>query len=101
LNDQTFWTRYFRSKLFNRHRSSARQSGDAVKEDEIFDKYLGDDDDGIEPKQINTREVFKLLDLAATQEDHAEVCELYLRTKRFLFLDSLLSHDSHNQTLGR
>ncbi|KAA1128781.1 RNA polymerase II transcription factor B subunit 1 [Puccinia graminis f. sp. tritici] len=72
LNDQTFWTRYFRSKLFNRHRSSARQSGDAVKEDEIFDKYLGDDDDGIEPKQINTREVFKLLDLAATQEDHAE-----------------------------
>ncbi|KNZ55516.1 hypothetical protein VP01_265g18 [Puccinia sorghi] len=72
LNDQTFWTRYFRSKLFNRHRSSARQSGDAVKEDEIFDKYLGDDDDGIEPKQINTREVFKLLDLAATQEDHVE-----------------------------
>ncbi|WAR61746.1 hypothetical protein PtB15_12B436 [Puccinia triticina] len=72
LNDQTFWTRYFRSKLFDRHRSSARQSGDAVKEDEIFDKYLGDDDDGIEPKQINTREIFKLLDLAATQEDHAE-----------------------------
>ncbi|PLW05146.1 hypothetical protein PCANC_27652 [Puccinia coronata f. sp. avenae] len=72
LTDQTFWTRYFRSKLFNRHRSSARQSGDAVKDDEIFDKYLGDDDDGIEPKQINTREVFKLLDLAATQEDHVE-----------------------------
>lgn len=72
LNDQTFWTRYFRSRLFNRHRSSARQSGDAVRDDEIFDKYLGDDDDGIEPKNINTREVFKLLDLAATQEDHVE-----------------------------
>ncbi|MBW0507291.1 hypothetical protein O181_047006 [Austropuccinia psidii MF-1] len=72
LTDQTFWTRYFRSKLFNRHRSSARQSGDAVKDDAIFDKYLDDDDDGIEPKNINTREVYKLLDLAATEEDHVE-----------------------------
>lgn len=72
LNDQLFWTRYFRSKLFNRHRSSARQPGDAVKEDEIFDKYLGDDDDGIEPKNLNVKEVYKLLDLAATEEDHGE-----------------------------
>ncbi|KAH9809350.1 hypothetical protein DFH28DRAFT_1098569 [Melampsora americana] len=72
LNDQLFWTRYFRSKLFNRHRSSARQPGDSVKEDEIFDKYLGDDDDGIEPKNLNVKEVYKLLDLAATEEDHGE-----------------------------
>ncbi|KAI8445348.1 hypothetical protein BY996DRAFT_6424220 [Phakopsora pachyrhizi] len=37
-------------------------SSDLVKDDEIFDKYLGDDDDGIEPKNINFKEVYKLLD---------------------------------------
>ncbi|POW17681.1 hypothetical protein PSTT_00436 [Puccinia striiformis] len=72
LNDQTFWTRYFRSKLFNRHKSSARQSGDAVKEDEILDKYLDDEDDGVVPKNINQREINRLLDLNSTLEDHTE-----------------------------
>ncbi|KAI8461187.1 hypothetical protein BY996DRAFT_8432418 [Phakopsora pachyrhizi] len=47
-------------------------SSDLVKDDEIFDKYLGDNDDGIKPKNINFKEVYKLLDLAATQEDHLE-----------------------------
>ncbi|KAI8450016.1 hypothetical protein BY996DRAFT_6417803 [Phakopsora pachyrhizi] len=47
-------------------------SSDLVKDDEIFDKYLGDDDDGIKPKNINFKEVYKLLDLAATQKDHLE-----------------------------
>ncbi|KAI8453835.1 hypothetical protein BY996DRAFT_4539309, partial [Phakopsora pachyrhizi] len=61
LLEQNFWTRYFRSKL-----------SDLVKDDEIFDKYLGNDDDGIKPKNINFKEVYKLLDLATTQEDHLE-----------------------------
>lgn len=73
MNDPTFWGRYFQSKLFNRHRSSARQPGDAVKPDDIFDKYLEDDDDGIVPKNLKVHEVYKLLDLAATEEDHVEV----------------------------
>jgi hypothetical protein len=38
--------RYFHSKLFNRHRSSARALGDALKDDPIFDKYLEEEDDG-------------------------------------------------------
>lgn len=39
----------------------------------MFDKYLEDDDDDLEPRNMEVRDVYRLLDLAATEEDHGEV----------------------------
>lgn len=46
LDEQQFWTRYFQSKLFNRNRTANRNAVNTVKDDAIFDKYLGEEDDG-------------------------------------------------------
>lgn len=48
LSEESFWKRYFQSKLFNAHRASIRSSAaqHVVKDDPIFDKYLEKDDDG-------------------------------------------------------
>lgn len=73
MDEATFWQRYFSSKLYHRLRASARSSASqhTVREDEVFDKYLEDEDDQLEPKrQYNAHDAF--LDLAATEEDHGE-----------------------------
>lgn len=46
LDEQQFWTRYFQSKLFNRNRTANRAAVNTVKDDPIFDAYLGEEDDG-------------------------------------------------------
>lgn len=55
LDEQQFWTRYFQSKLFNRNRSTNRQAVSTIKDDPIFDQYLGDEDDGLfAPTSLST-----------------------------------------------
>lgn len=94
LSETEFWQRFFSSKLWNQIRASSRQAGDSIKDDAIFDKYLGIEEEGsfetsptphaipiksliivLEqlPKNLDTHTIYKLLDLAATQEDHGEV----------------------------
>ncbi|GAA5988214.1 hypothetical protein JCM10908_002115 [Rhodotorula pacifica] len=73
LDEAQFWTRYFQSKLFNRNRTTNRAAVDAIKDDPIFDKYLGEEDDDIEPKHMPDHEIYRLLDLAATEEDQHEI----------------------------
>lgn len=46
LDEQEFWTRYFQSKLFNRNRTANRAAVSTIKDDKIFDLYLGEEDDG-------------------------------------------------------
>jgi len=48
MDESSFWTRYFESKLYHRLRTSARSAASEhmVASDEIFDKYLEDEDDG-------------------------------------------------------
>lgn len=48
LTEESFWKRYFQSKLFNAHRASIRSTAaqHVVKDDLILDKYLEKDDDG-------------------------------------------------------
>ncbi|MCO5583372.1 hypothetical protein L7F22_037282 [Adiantum nelumboides] len=73
MDEPTFWKRYFSSKLYHRLRTSARSqaSQHTVQADEIFDKYLVEEDDGLEPrKEYNAHDAF--LDLGATAEDHGE-----------------------------
>lgn len=41
--------------------------------DEIFDKYLEEPDDGIEPRKPMDEDVEMLVDLTATHDDHEEV----------------------------
>lgn len=77
LGEGDFWQRYFHSRLFDRHRASGRGAGLSgaggnIKDDAIFDKYLEDEDDDIEPKNMRQDDVYRLLDLAATEEDHGE-----------------------------
>jgi transcription initiation factor TFIIH subunit 1 len=78
LEEAEFWHRYFHSKLFDRHRTTGRSSltagaGGSIKDDAIFDKYLEDEDDDLEPKNLpKASDVYRLLDLAATEEDHGE-----------------------------
>ncbi|KZS93922.1 hypothetical protein SISNIDRAFT_453637 [Sistotremastrum niveocremeum HHB9708] len=74
LSEAVFWQRYFQSKLFYSHQASIRSSATQhfVKDDPIFDKYLQVTDDGLEPLRQRNEHVEKIIDLMATQEDHAE-----------------------------
>ncbi|BGP40837.1 RNA polymerase II transcription factor B subunit 1 [Rhodotorula kratochvilovae] len=76
LDEAAFWTRYFQSKLFNRNRTTNRAAVDAIKDDPIFDRYLGQEDDDIEPQHLPDHEIYRLLDLAATEEDQHEITNL-------------------------
>ncbi|GAA5969157.1 hypothetical protein JCM21900_004143 [Sporobolomyces salmonicolor] len=76
LDEAAFWTRYFQSKLFNRNRTTNRAAVDAIKDDPIFDKYLGKEDDDIEPQHLPDHDIYRLLDLAATEEDQHEISNL-------------------------
>ena len=75
LKEAEFWNRYFQSRLFSQYRSSARSSGEVYRPDAIFDRYLGEEDDELEPRHAVDDPVNRLLDLAATAEDHVEVRE--------------------------
>ncbi|KAJ3803283.1 hypothetical protein GGU11DRAFT_812931 [Lentinula aff. detonsa] len=74
LSEAEFWTRYFRSKLFNAHRASIRSAAaqHVVKDDPIFDKYLEKDDDELEPRRQRDDKVELFVDLAASREDHEQ-----------------------------
>ncbi|GAA5826603.1 hypothetical protein JCM5353_008925 [Sporobolomyces roseus] len=76
LDEAAFWTRYFQSKLFNRNRTTNRAAVDSIKDDSIFDKYLGQEDDDIEPQHQTDHEIYRLLDLAATEQDQHEITNL-------------------------
>ncbi|GAA5935246.1 TFIIH/NER complex subunit TFB1 [Sporobolomyces koalae] len=76
LDEAAFWTRYFQSKLFNRNRTTNRAAVDAIKDDPIFDKYLGQEDDDIVPQNQTDHEIYRLLDLAATEQDQHEITNL-------------------------
>ncbi|KAJ3910316.1 hypothetical protein F5879DRAFT_1058559 [Lentinula edodes] len=75
LTEAEFWTRYFRSKLFNAHRASIRSAAaqHVVQDDPIFDKYLEKDDDELEPRRQRDDKVELFVDLGATREDHEQV----------------------------
>ncbi|SOV09698.1 related to TFB1 - subunit of RNA polymerase II transcription initiation factor TFIIH [Ustilago sp. UG-2017a] len=73
LDQAAFWSRYFQSKLYHRLRTSARSAASEhiVQDDPIFDSYLEEEDDRLEPrKQFDPHD--RLLDLQATEEDHGE-----------------------------
>lgn len=73
LDQASFWTRYFQSKLYHRLRTSARSAASEhiVHDDAIFDAYLEDEDNELQPRrEFNPHD--RLLDLQATEEDHAE-----------------------------
>lgn len=73
MDEPSFWKRYFSSKLYHRLRTSARSqaSQHTVQPDDILDKYLEEEDDGLEPRRLhNAHDAF--LDLGATAEDHGE-----------------------------
>ncbi|GAA5852790.1 hypothetical protein JCM8547_004685 [Rhodosporidiobolus lusitaniae] len=77
LSEAAFWTRYFQSKLFNRNRTTNRAAVDAIKDDAIFDRYLGDEDDGVEPRhEFDESAIGRLLDLKASEEDQHEITNL-------------------------
>ncbi|PWY99276.1 hypothetical protein BCV70DRAFT_200854 [Testicularia cyperi] len=73
LDEGAFWTRYFQSKLYHRLRTSARSAASEhiVQDDDVFDRYLEEEDNQLEPrKTYNPHD--RLLDLQATEEDHGE-----------------------------
>ena len=73
LDEGAFWTRYFQSKLYHRLRTSARSAASEhiVQDDPIFDQYLTEEDNQLEPRRTyNPHD--RLLDLQATEEDHGE-----------------------------
>ncbi|KAL5507412.1 TFB1 [Sanghuangporus vaninii] len=78
LSEAEFWKRYFQSRLFHRHRASVRSSATqfVIKDDSIFDKYVEEEDDGLEPRRQRDDEVDLLVNLLATQEDHTETGNL-------------------------
>ncbi|KAI5452983.1 RNA polymerase II transcription factor B subunit 1 [Naganishia albida] len=74
MTEADFWSRYFRSRLWDRHRASVRAQGASglQKVDPVFDRYLEEPDDDVEPKHAPSRAVDLFLDLAATEEDHGQ-----------------------------
>ncbi|BEI90749.1 uncharacterized protein CcaverHIS019_0308190 [Cutaneotrichosporon cavernicola] len=76
ISESDFWTRYFTSTLWERHRASVRKTAldeGARRKDDIFDVYLEDPDWEIEPRKKMPDSVETYLDLAATEEDHGDV----------------------------
>ncbi|PWN47452.1 BSD-domain-containing protein, partial [Violaceomyces palustris] len=73
LDEASFWTRYFQSKLYHRLRTSARSTASqhTMQDDPILDAYLEEEDDGLESRQHHVARN-RLLDLGATEEDHQE-----------------------------
>ncbi|KAE8258861.1 hypothetical protein A4X13_0g1401 [Tilletia indica] len=71
LSEQDFWRRYFSSRLYSRLRTSARSAASehVIRDDDIFDQYLQDEDDDIEPLRAHNPHD-ALLDLASTANDH-------------------------------
>ncbi|TYJ55221.1 hypothetical protein B9479_004051 [Cryptococcus floricola] len=77
ISETEFWSRYFTSQLWERHRASVRKSANdevSRKKDDIFDQYLEEPDWNLQPRQqMPDRDgVERYLDLAATEEDHGE-----------------------------
>ncbi|GLB37585.1 putative TFIIH p62 subunit, N-terminal domain [Lyophyllum shimeji] len=72
LTEESFWKRYFQSKLFHAHRASIRSTAaqHVVKDDPIFDQYLEKEDDELEPRRQRDEAVDPFVDLGATQADH-------------------------------
>lgn len=72
LDENTFWARYFQSKLYHRLRTSLRSaaSENQLPADDIFDKYLEAEDNDLEPRQKHNPHD-ALLNLASTEEDHS------------------------------
>lgn len=73
VDESAFWARYFQSRLYHRLRTSLRSAAaeSSLKNDDIFDKYLREEDDQIEPQRhYNPHDA--LLNLASTEEDHGE-----------------------------
>lgn len=71
LSEQDFWRRYFSSRLYSRLRTSARSAASehVIRDDDIFDQYLQEEDDDLEPRRAyNPHDA--LLDLASTANDH-------------------------------
>ncbi|CAD6890056.1 unnamed protein product [Tilletia controversa] len=71
LSEQDFWKRYFSSRLYSRLRTSARSAASehVIRDDDIFDQYLQEEDDDIEPQRAyNPHDA--LVDLASTANDH-------------------------------
>jgi transcription initiation factor TFIIH subunit 1 len=49
ISESEFWSRYFQSQLWERHRASVRKTANddvAKRKDDIFDQYLEDPDWG-------------------------------------------------------
>ncbi|WFD34548.1 RNA polymerase II transcription factor B subunit 1 [Malassezia cuniculi] len=83
LDESTFWARYFQSKLYHQLRTSIRSeaSKQTLQPDDIFDKYLVQEDDDLVPRRAyNPHD--RLLDLASTEEDHGETGNLNYWTMR-------------------
>ncbi|OWT41200.1 transcription initiation factor TFIIH subunit 1 [Cryptococcus neoformans Bt1] len=81
INETEFWSRYFTSQLWERHRASVRKSANdeiSRKKDDIFDQYLEEPDWNLQPRQpMPDRDgVERYLDLAATEEDHGEATSI-------------------------
>ncbi|WVQ99485.1 hypothetical protein IAU59_006620 [Kwoniella sp. CBS 9459] len=75
ISETEFWSRYFTSQLWERHRASVRKSAvdeSSRKKDDIFDQYLEEPDWNVQPRQAQPDDVERYLDLAATEEDHGE-----------------------------
>ncbi|RSH88965.1 RNA polymerase II transcription factor B subunit 1 [Saitozyma podzolica] len=75
IREAEFWSRYFTSQLWERHRASVRKSANdevTKKKDDIFDQYLEEPDWNPAPRKQMTDSVERFLDLAATEEDHGE-----------------------------
>ncbi|EJU04050.1 hypothetical protein DACRYDRAFT_105115 [Dacryopinax primogenitus] len=78
MSESAFWQRYFQSALFHQNRASTRSSAPQtqIKPDPIFDRYLVPEDDQPSPISRSAggalEEVDRLLDLAATEEDHEQ-----------------------------
>lgn len=75
LDEQSFWTRYFQSRLYHRLRTSARSAASEhiTRADPLFDQYLADVVDDSEPVPRRNYDVHEpFLDLGATELDHEE-----------------------------
>ncbi|KAI0031749.1 hypothetical protein K488DRAFT_51454 [Vararia minispora EC-137] len=74
VKEEDFWIRFLKSKLHSALQASIRSTvaQHVTEEDGVFDRYLEQPDDGLEPRNQVDASVEMFVNLTTTQEDHDE-----------------------------
>ena len=70
LSEESFWSRFFTSRLFKKLKGERISEGDST--DPVLDKYLSQDDDADRAQRLLASHVPHIIDLEGNEENHSQ-----------------------------